>query len=51
MRENLGDHSGIFDGSDDRQGAAALGTPFDIDIEYPFEQPGPAHAGWHRVMV
>ena len=50
MREDLGNHGGIFDGSDDLQGAAALGTVFDINIEYPFEQPGPAQAHRHRVM-
>ena len=50
MREDLGDHGGIFDGGDDLQGSAALGTLFNIYIEYPFEQPGPSHAGWHRVM-
>ncbi|CAN5725276.1 hypothetical protein BH18PSE1_BH18PSE1_08720 [soil metagenome] len=48
MREDLGDYSGIFDGGDDRQGAAAVGTLFAID--HPFEQPGPAPAGWYRVM-
>ncbi len=37
MREDLGDHDGIYDGGDDRQGAAALGTVFNIDIEHPFE--------------
>jgi hypothetical protein len=37
MRENLGDHGGIYDGGDDRQGAAAGGAPFNSDIEHPFE--------------
>ncbi len=37
MREDLGDHDGIYDGGDDRQGAAALGTVFHVDIEHPFE--------------
>jgi len=39
MGEDLGDHGGIFDGGDDLQGTAALGTLFHIDIEHPFEQP------------
>ena len=29
---------------DDLQGAAAVGAAFYVDIEDPFEQPGPAHA-------
>ena len=44
MREDLGDHDGIYDGGDDRQGAAAVGAVFNIDSEHPFEQPGPAQA-------
>jgi hypothetical protein len=39
MLEDLGNHGGIYDGGDDRQGAAAVGALFNIDIEYPFEQP------------
>ncbi len=31
-------------------GAATVRTVFDVDIEYPFEQPGPAHTGRSRVM-
>jgi len=42
MGEDLGDHGGIFDGGDDLQGAAAVGVVLNIDIEHPFEQPGPA---------
>ena len=48
MLEDLGNHGGIYDGGDDRQGATAVGALFDIDIEYPFEQPGPAQAGKRR---
>jgi hypothetical protein len=40
MREDLGSHGGMFDGGEDRQGAAAVGTLFNIDSEHPFEQPG-----------
>ncbi len=36
MSEDLGDHGGVFNGSDDFQGAPAMGTVIDIDIEYPF---------------
>ncbi|MGH8488489.1 MAG: hypothetical protein ACREXS_06395 [Gammaproteobacteria bacterium] len=49
MGEDLGDHGGIFDGGDDLQGAAALGTL--LDVEHPFEQPGETlMRGWRRVM-
>ena len=52
MAEDLDDHRRIFDalsfdaaqGGDDLQGAAAVGAVFDVDVEDPFEQPGPAHA-------
>jgi len=37
MCEDLGNHGGIFDGGDDLQGAAAVGTLLDVDIECPFE--------------
>jgi len=39
MSEDLGDRGSMLDGGDDLQGAAALGTLFDVDIEHPFEQP------------
>ena len=42
--EDLSDYGGIFDGSEDRQGAAALRTLRDVDIQYSLEQPGPAQA-------
>ena len=44
MREDLGDHGGIFDGGDVRQGATTLGAVFQVDIEHSFEQPGPGGA-------
>ena len=46
VREDLGDHGGIFDGGDELQGAAALRALLDVDLEYPLEQPGLAQA--HR---
>src|SRR5262245_41364657 len=47
-----GFHRRIFDGGpstrlrtgDDLQAAAAVRAVFDVDVEDPFEQPGPAHA-------
>jgi len=50
MGEDFGDHRGIYEGGDDLQGSAALETLFNIDIEYPFEQPGPADARRRRGM-
>ena len=46
MGEDLRDHRGIDDRGDDLQAAATVWAVFDIDIEYPFEQAGPAHARW-----
>jgi hypothetical protein len=43
MREDLGHHGGMFEGGDDLQGVAALGTLFNIDSEHPFEPPGLSH--------
>jgi hypothetical protein len=37
MREDLGDHGGIYDGGDDRQGAATMWAVFHVDSEHPFE--------------
>jgi len=48
MRENLGSRDVIFDGGDDRQGAATLRTLFNTDIEHPFQQLSPTEAGWRR---
>jgi hypothetical protein len=45
MGQDLGDHGGIFDGSEDRQGPTALRTLLDVDIEHPLEQLGPTDAG------
>jgi hypothetical protein len=42
MPEDLDDHRRIFDGGDDLQSAAAVRAVFDVDVEDPFEQPGPA---------
>jgi hypothetical protein len=35
--EDLGNHHGIFNGSDDRQGVAALRIGCHVDREHPFE--------------
>jgi hypothetical protein len=37
MSEDLGDHRGIFNGSDDLQGATTVRDVLDVEIEYPFE--------------
>jgi len=50
MAENFDNHRRIFDGGDDLQGAAAVGAAFHVDIEDPFEQPGPAHA-WYLSLT
>jgi len=44
MGEDPEDHWRIFDGGDDLQCAATVRAVFDVDIEDPFEQPGPTHA-------
>src|SRR5918992_410851 len=44
MAEDFDNHRRIFDRGDDLQSAAAVGAVFDVDVEDPFEQPGPAHA-------
>ncbi len=36
--ENLGNYPGIFDGGDDRHGAATVRTVCQIDLEHPFMQ-------------
>ena len=48
MGEDLGDRGGVEDGGDDGQGAAAVGTPFNVDIKHALEQLGPTEAGWRR---
>lgn len=45
MGENLGDHRGVFDGEDERQGAATVRTGCQVDFKHPFEQLSPAQAG------
>ena len=44
MAEDLDDHRRVFDGGDDLQSAAAVRAVLHVDIEDPFEQPGPAQA-------
>ena len=44
MAEDLDDHRRIFDRGNDLQGSAAVRAVFDVDVEDPFEQPGPTHA-------
>src|SRR5215470_7249917 len=44
MAEDFDNHRLIFDDDDDLQGAVAVRAVFDVDVEDPFEQPGPAHA-------
>jgi hypothetical protein len=41
---------GTLFGAEINQGATALRTLLDVDIEHPLEQPGPAQAGWCRGM-
>ena len=52
MGEYLGNHPGFLDGGDDFQFATAV---FDVDIEYPFQQSGPANAnrcgGMGRIVL
>ena len=43
MAEDLDDHRRVFNRGDDLQGAAAVGAVFNVDVEDPFEQPGPAY--------
>ena len=50
MGENFGNHLGIFNRGNDFQGAVTVWAMFDVDIEYPFEEPSPAHVGSSRVM-
>ncbi len=50
MSENLGNHCRVFNGGDDLQGATTVGTVVNVDIEYAFEQGGPADGGASRMM-
>ena len=51
MAEDLDDYRRIFDGSNDLQGAAAVGAVFDVDVEDPFKHPGPADARRRALRV
>jgi len=44
MAEDFDNHRRIFDRGDDLQGAAAIRAVLHVDVQDPFEQPGPAHA-------
>ena len=48
MGKDLSDDRGFFDGSDDFHITATVRTVFDVDIEHPFQQSGPADAGSRR---
>ncbi len=50
VAENLDDHRGIFNGGNDRQGAAALRTDGEVDVKHAFEQLRPAQAGRWRSL-
>ncbi len=45
MGEDFDNHGGIFDGGDERDRAATVGTDCHVDREDAFEQLGPAQAG------
>jgi hypothetical protein len=51
MSKDSDNHRRIFDGGDDLQGAAAVRAVVDVDIEDPFEQPGPTHARRRTLRV
>ena len=51
MAEDFDNHRRIFDGGDDLQAAAAVRAVFDVDVEDPFEQPGPTHARRRALRV
>jgi hypothetical protein len=46
MAEDFDNHRRIFDSGDDLQSTAAVRAVFDVNVEDPFEQPGPTH--WRR---
>jgi len=48
MVKNPGNDLGFLDGSDDFQFASAVRAVFDVDIEDPFQQSGPADANRRR---
>ena len=45
MVQDLSDDNGVFDTGDHLDGAAALLTGFDIDLEHAFEALSPSHGG------
>ena len=59
MGEDFDNHRRIFDacpeprrrGGDDLQAAAAVRAVFDVDVEDPFEQPGPTQARRRALRV
>ena len=51
MAEDFDNHRRIFDRGDDLQAAAAVRAVFDVDVEDPFEQPGPTHARRRTLRV
>ena len=51
MGEDFDNHRRIFDGGDNLQGAAAVGTVFHVDVEDVFEQSGPADARRRTLRV
>ena len=44
MSKDFDNHRWIFDGGDALQAAPAVRAVFDVDVEDPFEQPGPTQA-------
>ncbi|MEN8259075.1 MAG: hypothetical protein ABFS02_00555 [Pseudomonadota bacterium] len=50
VREDPGNHRGFFDGGDDLHVATTVSTVFDVGIEHPFKQTGPADADRSRGM-
>ncbi len=50
MVKDLSDHPGFFDGGDDFQFTATVGTVMKIDIEHPFQQSSPADSDRSRWM-
>src|SRR5918999_519055 len=51
MAEDFDNHRRIFDRCDDLQGSAAVRALFDVDVEDPFEKPGPTHARRRTLRV
>jgi monofunctional biosynthetic peptidoglycan transglycosylase len=51
MGEDFDNHRRIFDGGDALQAAAAVRAVFDVDVEDPFEQPGPTQARRRALRV